>query len=172
MVFTQPHSHRRPQFRRHNSSHASGIHQLPAFLICRPACFLRTFLRFFTQHLLHTDAFPGHKTSADWIVSLTAINAPLNGALAAYALGEEEEAAPKVVSWSPGNLLGAVVHVLAFIDCKFLGFDLGMDHWELSWRGSKTRRQEMSFKSAGKCACQSAAKLVGLLSTISQTTKN
>ena len=43
------------------------------------------------QHLLHIRAFPGHAdTSADWIVSLTAINAPLNGSLAAYALGEHE----------------------------------------------------------------------------------
>jgi hypothetical protein len=87
------------------------------------------------QHLLHTRAFPGHRTSADWIISLTAINAPLNGSLSAYALGLEETSAPNVVWLSPGRLLGCLVHVLAFLDCKPFGFDLGMDHWQLSWRG-------------------------------------
>ena len=92
------------------------------------------------QHLLHVRAFPGHDTAADWILSLTAINAPLNGSLAAYALGEREDRAPDVIPMSPGSLLGSIVHIFAFLDFKIFGFDLGMDHWNLSWRGSKQKQ--------------------------------
>ena len=91
------------------------------------------------QHLLHICAFPGHNTSADWICSLTAINAPLNGSLAAYALGLQEASAPDVVRFSPGSLLGSIVHLIAFLDIKPFGFDVGLQHWNLSFRGESHR---------------------------------
>jgi len=104
------------------------------------------------QHLLHVRAFPGHDTTSDWIVSLTAINAPLNGSLSAYALGEREDRAPEVVSMSPGSLLGSIVHIFAFLDCKIFGFDLGMDFWNLSWKGSKRARgQRRSWREFALC---------------------
>ena len=106
---------------------------------------------FYPQHLLHVRAFPGHNTSAAWIVSLTAISAPLNGELAAYALGEEEASAPDVVSWSPGSFLGSLVHVLAFTGWRIGGFDLGMDQWELSWRGRREGRSNRSWGESAKC---------------------
>lgn len=87
------------------------------------------------QHLLDTNAFAGHRTSAAWVCSVTAINAPLNGSLAAYALGEKEEDAPAVVKFSPGHLLGCLVHLVAFLDVRLAGFDLGLDQWRLSvWK--------------------------------------
>ena len=102
-----------------------------------------------TQHLLHICAFPGHNSSADWIVSLTAINAPLNGSLAAYALGEQEGSAPQIVSFSPGALLGCLVHILAFVDCRIAGFDLGMDHWGLSRCGPEVGRERRCWIQSG-----------------------
>jgi hypothetical protein len=91
------------------------------------------------QHLLDTRAFPGHNTSAAWITSITVINAPLNGSIAAYALGEKEKDAPAVVKLSPGHMLGCAVHLLAFLDVRLGGFDLGLDHWNLSaWKGPIT----------------------------------
>ena len=99
------------------------------------------------QHLLHVCAFPGHSTSADWICSLTAINAPLNGSLAAYALGLQEASAPDVVRFSPGSLLGSFVHVIAFLDIKPFGFDVGLQHWNLSFRG------ESNDDAAGRASC-------------------
>jgi len=127
------------------------------------------------QHLLHVRAFPGHDTSADWIVSLTAISAPLNGELAAYALGEREASAPAVVSLSPGSFLGSLVHVLAFTGWRIGGFDLGLDQWELSWRGTRAGRTRGSWRESSKCLCAALKTLTAALfikSPISESEDN
>ncbi len=116
------------------------------------------------QHLLHVRAFPGHDTTSDWIISLTAMNAPLNGSLSAYALGEKEDRAPDVVPWSPGSLLGSIVHIFAFLDCKIFGFDLGMQFWNLSWKGGKrARAQQRSWREIAACFWCALTTLVSAL---------
>jgi len=86
------------------------------------------------QYLLSTKAFSGHDTSEDWIVSITALNSPLNGSLTAYALGEREASAPEIVTLSPGHVLGSVVHAFSFLDFKPVGFDISLDQWNLSYK--------------------------------------
>eukprot|EP00960_Hanusia_phi_P059511 764193-Hanusia_phi.AAC.2 len=88
----------------------------------------------YLQHLLQARAFPGHETDADWILSLSALSAPLNGTLTTYALGEEEEAPPRVKRLSPGSILGSLVHVFAMAGGRLLGYELGLEQWQLSWR--------------------------------------
>jgi hypothetical protein len=100
------------------------------------------------QQFLADGLFPGHATSAGWIVSITAINTPLNGAEMVYALGAQRPDGESVsrghCDWSvrrfsPGFLLGVVVHVWEFLDLRWAKrcmplADLGLDHWQASWR--------------------------------------
>ncbi|KAL1515806.1 hypothetical protein AB1Y20_002422 [Prymnesium parvum] len=89
------------------------------------------------QHLLATQAFEGHATSADWVCSLTALSSPLNGDWAPYALGasvaKQNSSVPTIIRCgSVGWLLTMVVHVLCFLGLKTP--DLQLDHWRLSVR--------------------------------------
>mmetsp|Transcript_13855 Transcript_13855/g.47910 ORF Transcript_13855/g.47910 Transcript_13855/m.47910 type:complete len:418 (-) Transcript_13855:49-1302(-) len=88
----------------------------------------------YLQHLLEARAFPGHATDASWILSLSSLSAPLNGTLTTYALGEEEDAPPRVRRLSPGSILGSLVHVLAMCGGRMLGYELGLEQWKLSMK--------------------------------------
>lgn len=81
------------------------------------------------QHYLDTRAFPGHKTDGSWIRSINCISAPLNGALATYALGASQDAAPRVNWGSPGFLLGVLAQIWAFLDIPLLNgiYDFGLN---------------------------------------------
>eukprot|EP00283_Hemiselmis_rufescens_P014820 CAMPEP_0173456758 /NCGR_PEP_ID=MMETSP1357-20121228/56524_1 /TAXON_ID=77926 /ORGANISM="Hemiselmis rufescens, Strain PCC563" /LENGTH=343 /DNA_ID=CAMNT_0014424005 /DNA_START=149 /DNA_END=1176 /DNA_ORIENTATION=+ len=85
------------------------------------------------QHLLSTGHFEGHDTSADWVCSLTAINAPLNGSPVTYALGLRSDGTSDVRPLSCGWLLGRAVHLAGFVGVPLFGYDVGMEQWELAW---------------------------------------
>ena len=75
--------------------------------------------------------------SADWVLSLTCISAPLNGTALVYALGETTDATPRVRRPSMGYLLGLLVMLLEFLDLSVLRwiFDFRLGHFRLSaWR--------------------------------------
>ena len=57
----------------------------------------------YLQHLLAIQCFPGHATSARWILSITTLNTPHLGTTTAYILGEREDTAPDVRRLSPGK---------------------------------------------------------------------
>jgi hypothetical protein len=90
------------------------------------------------RHLLATNFFgPAVNSCAAWVASVSAINAPLNGALAVYALGakvrRKKGERSEVVPLSPGFLLGVLMHVSEFLSgANLLGlYDFGLDHFGL-----------------------------------------
>ncbi|CAM9396560.1 unnamed protein product [Pylaiella littoralis] len=90
------------------------------------------------QHLMATGFFSepgGYQTSAAWVRSVTACNAPLNGSLLVYSLGEKADTAPAVRVGSHGHLLSVAIHVVELLDWAFLRriFDPRLSHFQLSW---------------------------------------
>eukprot|EP00947_MAST-08B_sp_MAST-8B-sp1_P000460 g460.t1 len=123
------------------------------------------------QQLLAEKAFEGHDdTSADWCLSLTAVNAPLNGTALVYALGEEVEKAPKVRRPSLGFFLGLAVSAQEYFDVPFLRkyvFDFRMEHFRLSWwRGQSQEQQEQQQQQEQQGGCGAVARR-GLLGAVS-----
>ena len=51
---------------------------------------------------------------------MTACNAPLNGSLVVYSLGERSDTAPHVRLGSQGHLLSVAIHLLELLDWDVL----------------------------------------------------
>lgn len=95
------------------------------------------------RHLLARNFFAssGVETSGSWVLSVTAINSPLNGALSVYALGakvkRKEEERSEIVPLSAGFMLGCIMHVFEFAPGLNLIYDFGLDHFGLKYSISK-----------------------------------
>jgi hypothetical protein len=102
------------------------------------------------QQLLHERAFPGHTTNSRWVMSLTAISAPLQGCSMVYALGAEPGKEWRTRFGSEGFILGLVVHLWEFLDLRWAKrmvpmLDLSLDHFCLSWRNGLSALSKLVF---------------------------
>lgn len=88
-------------------------------------------------HYLANGLFEGHDTSADWVVSVTTLNAPHNGTRLVYGLGADPQRPPLVRWGSVGHMLSSVAHVVEFLDLPSLkraGLTFGLHYWGWSRR--------------------------------------
>lgn len=86
-------------------------------------------------HYLSHSLFPGHATSASWVLSVTSLNAPHNGTRLVYGLGADLHAPPLVHWGSVGHVLTLLAHVVEFADLPWLrkyGLDFGLAYWRWS----------------------------------------
>jgi hypothetical protein len=86
------------------------------------------------QYLAEKNMFQGHRTSQNWVVSVTTLNSPLNGSLMVYSLGANLVYPPLVRWGSLGCLINMLAHTfeyfstIAFVRSLY-NFKLG--HWFL-----------------------------------------
>eukprot|EP01041_Mallomonas_annulata_P006935 gene6935-14080_t len=85
-------------------------------------------------YLSQKDKFLGHETSADWLTSVTTINAPLNGSLMVYSLGASRTQTPVVKLFSVGYFINLVANILEYFDLSYLHklYNFQLVHWNLS----------------------------------------
>ena len=120
------------------------------------------------QRLLADGAFDGHVTSADWVISVTALSSPLNGDWVPHALGAQacEPPSPIATRIRPGStgwMLTLLIHLLGFADLAWVRkrVDLGLDHWRLSrhhgWAALRTLLLAVLWRSSLGQNCDNAA---------------
>lgn len=109
------------------------------------------------QRLLEEQAFPGHRTSAAWLRSLSTVSTPHNGDLVIYGLGARAPAPSRdgagAASWlrpggpwlrpfSCGWLITLVAHVVSWLDLAPLSrlVPMRLEHWRFSRRHAGSLR--------------------------------
>jgi triacylglycerol esterase/lipase EstA (alpha/beta hydrolase family) len=87
------------------------------------------------QNMLADKAFPGHESSADWVLSVTALSGSLNGTTRVYYDGIRPEDGRSMKSFSLLQVLRVGVLVLEWLDIPLLKryYDFGFDHYNLEW---------------------------------------
>ena len=71
-------------------------------------------------HYISANMFDGFETDSSWVRGIITVNAPLNGALMTYVLGEHI-CHPPVVSWgSVGYCLSNILHIISYLDVPLL----------------------------------------------------
>eukprot|EP01117_Protostelium_nocturnum_P013756 TRINITY_DN5168_c0_g1_i2.p1 TRINITY_DN5168_c0_g1~~TRINITY_DN5168_c0_g1_i2.p1 ORF type:complete len:304 (+),score=54.80 TRINITY_DN5168_c0_g1_i2:556-1467(+) len=78
------------------------------------------------QHLLSINYFPGHKTSANMIRSLTSVSSPLRGTTTVHMMGLKEEGGFRLLSLA--SLASKGFHIYELMGWKLI-WDFQVDHW-------------------------------------------
>ena len=91
-------------------------------------------VRVLHAYLARGSMFPGYTTSADWVVSVTSMNGPLNGCLNVYGLGANLSLPPCVRWASGGCVLGWLAHVFEYLDAPTMRaiYDFKLAQWGLA----------------------------------------
>jgi triacylglycerol esterase/lipase EstA (alpha/beta hydrolase family) len=82
------------------------------------------------------NMFHGYTTNSKWIISVTTVNSPLNGALRTYSYGAHLFAPPLVRLASLGYWIGVFAHLFEFLDLDIIRsiYDFQLSYWQLSWK--------------------------------------
>lgn len=90
--------------------------------------------RVLQYYLLQGNKFHGYQTSSKWIVSVTTVNSPLNGALRTYSYGAHLFAPPLVRLASLGYWIGLTAHWFEYLDLDIVRsiYDFQLSYWSLS----------------------------------------
>ncbi|KAG0569655.1 hypothetical protein M758_6G101500 [Ceratodon purpureus] len=94
------------------------------------------------QNMLADKTFPGHEdTSADWVLSCTALSGALNGTTRVYYDGIRPEDGRSMKSVSLLQVLRVAVLLYEWLDIPILKryYDFGFDHYNLQWHKAGIR---------------------------------
>ncbi len=86
------------------------------------------------QKLLADNFFPGHKTNADWVHSITTISGVNNGSTAPYIFGADRKTGLLNSGFRAGNLISAGVKLYSGLAPEWLKkvYDFDLEHWGLT----------------------------------------